>query len=157
MAIGVGIITWICLPRFPDKLKDHKHWLFTPEEIEIACKRAACKTIFMTYISRLTFLTAYNTIGAKVIPLQIWVALKDPKTWAFILIQAGIGAGVGTVGVFLPSFIKAFGYSTCKGSHPRTLALQTNQLTSENATLLGHPLCMCIRDAPRCMRNIRPA
>ena len=58
--------------------------------------------------------TAYNTIGAKVVPIQILVALKDPKTWAFAIIQGGIAMGVGTVGVFLPSFVNAFGYSTCK-------------------------------------------
>lgn len=32
---------------------------------------------------------AYNTIGAKVVPCQIWVTLKDPKTRAFAMIQAG--------------------------------------------------------------------
>ena len=30
------------------------------------------------------------------------------------MVQAGIATGVGTVGVFLPSFVKAFGYSACK-------------------------------------------
>ena len=43
MGMGVGALTYLCLPRFPDKLKGRKHWLFTPEEIELACVRAACE------------------------------------------------------------------------------------------------------------------
>jgi hypothetical protein len=46
--------------------------------------------------------------------------LKDPETWAFAMIQAGITTDVGTVGVFLPSFVKAFGYSPRKTLLPNT-------------------------------------
>ena len=68
----------------------------------------------MRCMLKLTCIKAYNTFGAKVVPYQIWVALKDPKTWAFAMMQSGIAMGVGTVGVFLPSFVLAFGYSPCK-------------------------------------------
>lgn len=42
MGMGVGVLTWLCLPRFPDKIGGRKHWLFTLEEIESASERAAC-------------------------------------------------------------------------------------------------------------------
>lgn len=58
--------------------------------------------------------TAFNTIGEKVRSHQILAALKDPKSWAFVVIQFGIATGIGTVGVYLPSFILGFGLSPCK-------------------------------------------
>lgn len=54
---------------------------------------------------------AYNTIGSKVQLWQIWATLKDPKSWGYALVNAGIALGISSVGVFLPTFIVAFGYT----------------------------------------------
>jgi hypothetical protein len=50
MGMGVGVLTWLCLPRFPDKMRGRKHWLFTPEEIELACERAACMASLLDFL-----------------------------------------------------------------------------------------------------------
>ena len=112
--MSVGIACCMILPPFPDKMK-RKHWLFTPSELERACERAACKCAkgFCTNKSLTKFL-AFNTIGAKINYKQLWAGMKDPKTWAFMAMQTGVAQGIGTVGVFLPSFVKEFGYSTRK-------------------------------------------
>ena len=38
-----GTLVVLLLPRFPDKMKKSKHWLFTAEELQIARERVACK------------------------------------------------------------------------------------------------------------------
>lgn len=43
MALFVGALVLIILPRFPDQLRGRKHWLFTPEEVELAIQRMRCK------------------------------------------------------------------------------------------------------------------
>jgi hypothetical protein len=45
------------------------------------------------------------------------------------MIQVGISTGVGTVGVFLPSFVEAFGYSTCKAIPLLRLILELTSST----------------------------
>lgn len=44
IAIVVGFVTLALLPAFPDTLKKKgkKHWLFTEQELDIACRRVAC-------------------------------------------------------------------------------------------------------------------
>lgn len=42
IAIAVGIMTWLLLPRFPDRMKNGKSWLFTKEEVELAIARSTC-------------------------------------------------------------------------------------------------------------------
>ncbi|RFU26054.1 hypothetical protein B7463_g10286, partial [Scytalidium lignicola] len=93
VGIFVGILVWVFLPPFPDQIKG-KHWLFTEEEIQLA--------------------VTYNTPGFKVHPKQVLVAMKDPKTWMFAIMNGGIGLSVGSVGSFLPTFINEFGYSTLR-------------------------------------------
>jgi MFS family permease len=44
MAMGVGILAWIFLPRFPDQMKDGKHWLFNKDEIALAAERSSSKS-----------------------------------------------------------------------------------------------------------------
>jgi MFS family permease len=41
LAVGIGLIIILALPRFPDDLhrREKRHWLFTPEEIDLAYKR----------------------------------------------------------------------------------------------------------------------
>ncbi|KIX04968.1 uncharacterized protein Z518_05840 [Rhinocladiella mackenziei CBS 650.93] len=98
MALFVGLLVVVSLPRFPDQFRGNKHWLFRPEEIELAVQR----------------MRSYNTVGAKVNLKQIWSVLKDPKCWLFVLINAGVALGIGSVGLFLPTFVKEFGFDTEK-------------------------------------------
>ncbi|KAK5044952.1 hypothetical protein LTR84_010324 [Exophiala bonariae] len=95
MALFVGALVVIFLPRFPDQLRGRKHWLFTPEEVELAIQR----------------MRSYNTVGAKVSARQALKTLKDPKCWLFGLTNAGIATGIASVGLFLPTFVKEFGFS----------------------------------------------
>ena len=46
MAMGVGVLTWIFLPRFPDQMKIGKHWLFNKEEIALAAQRSSSKSFY---------------------------------------------------------------------------------------------------------------
>ncbi|KAL7901868.1 MFS general substrate transporter [Trichoderma sp. SZMC 28014] len=94
MAMAVGLAICLLLPQSPDKLK-RKHWLFASADIEIAKGRSA----------------SYNTVGFGIKFEQIWIALLDPKAWAFAVINAGLGLGISSVGLFLPTFIKALGFS----------------------------------------------
>ncbi|KAF3923993.1 hypothetical protein ABW21_db0203285 [Orbilia brochopaga] len=95
IGIFVGILVIILLPSFPDKMKNGRNWLFTVEEINLAKERS--KT--------------FNTQDSKFEARQVWAAVKDPKTWAFGFMNAGIGMGLSTIGIFLPSFIADFGYT----------------------------------------------
>lgn len=57
-----------------------------------------------------------NVMDARVSWPQVLLALKDVKTWLMAYITASIGLALAAFGVFLPTFIKAFGFS------PRKLA-----------------------------------
>lgn len=95
MAMFVGILAFLCLPRFADQMTDRKSWLLTPSEIQLALDRAK----------------GYNTLGAKVDLWKILTTLKDPKSWLFALVNAGVALGIASVGNFLPSIVRSFGYS----------------------------------------------
>ena len=51
-----------------------------------------------------------NTAGAKVVPRQIWIAIKDPKTYLGSLMLTAVGTSAAAFSVFLPTFINAFGF-----------------------------------------------
>jgi hypothetical protein len=104
-------MTWLFLPRFPDKINNGKSWLFTREEVDLAVVRSACRSLHSIILLLFLTIAAYNTIGAKVELWQIWATLKDPKSWGYALINAGIALGISSIGVFLPTFITAFGYT----------------------------------------------
>ncbi|KAH8890617.1 retrograde regulation protein 2 [Thozetella sp. PMI_491] len=95
IAIGFGLIVIALLPPFPDRMKNGKNWLFSREEIELAIQRTS----------------TFNTRDSKLSWRQVWVALKDPKAWAFSFINSGFAQAVSTVGIFLPTFIASFGYT----------------------------------------------
>jgi hypothetical protein len=97
-AIFIGVVTAIVLPRFADKMRGKKSWLLNASEIQLAVERSK----------------GYNSAGAKFNAMQIWIALKDPKSWLFACINAGVALGIASVGNFLPTFVKAFGYSAGK-------------------------------------------
>ncbi|OIW32824.1 MFS general substrate transporter [Coniochaeta ligniaria NRRL 30616] len=95
IGIGSGLVVMMLLPPFPDKMRNGKNWLFTRDEIELAIERSS----------------TFNTRGSKLEWGQVLAALKDPKTWVFFLVNGAFGQATSTVGVFLPSFIAAFGYT----------------------------------------------
>jgi hypothetical protein len=43
VAILVGILVWIFLPRFPDEIKTGKHWLFSEKDLDLALRRYRSK------------------------------------------------------------------------------------------------------------------
>lgn len=57
---------------------------------------------------------ARNTPDEKPRLFQVWLALKDPKTWLFALAISASSIDVAAFGSFLPTFINQFGFSPCK-------------------------------------------
>jgi hypothetical protein len=46
MSICIGIFIMTMLPRFPDKMKNGKNWLFTSQEIELTIQRVSGNPTF---------------------------------------------------------------------------------------------------------------
>ncbi|KAJ9640875.1 hypothetical protein H2204_003164 [Knufia peltigerae] len=97
LAVGIGLIIILLLPRFPDDLhqRGKKHWLFTREEIEFAHKR----------------FTEYNSEGEKFKMKDLLSVVKDIKSFFFAFVQVAAVLGTSVVGNFLPTFIHGFGFS----------------------------------------------
>lgn len=94
LALGVGLVIWVLMPKSPEKIK--KHWLFGKEEIDYAVHRSQ----------------ASNEIHTKLDLKQVQAVLLDPKTYFFAFLGATNSTILASVGAFLPSIIKEFGYST---------------------------------------------
>ena len=48
VAMTIGIVVFGLLPSFPENVRAKgKHWLFTKEELEVACERSACEYLFL--------------------------------------------------------------------------------------------------------------
>ncbi|KIX94915.1 uncharacterized protein Z520_09225 [Fonsecaea multimorphosa CBS 102226] len=92
-AVGLAII--IFLPPYPDKVVAKGHFLFSRSENELLLARTRA---------------SQNTAGAKVVPRQIWIAFKDPKTYLGSLMLSAVGLSAAAFAVFLPTFINAFGF-----------------------------------------------
>lgn len=43
LAMFVGLLALLLLPNFPEQLRGKKHWLYRPDEIEVAINRLRCK------------------------------------------------------------------------------------------------------------------
>ena len=54
---------------------------------------------------------AQNSEGATFRSHQIWMAFKDPKVYLGSILIGAQGVGIGAFSVFLPTFIKEFGFS----------------------------------------------
>lgn len=52
-------------------------------------------------------------MNAKVDVKQIAGAFKDIKTWLFSVTNTSVALMISSVGLFLPTFIDAFGYTPC--------------------------------------------
>lgn len=55
---------------------------------------------------------AWNTEGAKTEWRQLWACLKDPKSYGFAILNGVTGLCLSSLGVFLPTFIRDFGFSS---------------------------------------------
>lgn len=94
---------------------------------------------------------AYNTIGAKVEAQQIWVTLKDPKSWGYAIVNAGVALGISSVGVFLPTFVVAFGYTAAEAQlfsvipyAFATVSLLVACFVSDRLNVKGPVLFLCL-------------
>ncbi|KAK4497119.1 hypothetical protein PRZ48_011569 [Zasmidium cellare] len=113
IAVGFGLLVAALLPRYPDRLLKGKHWLFGKEEIQLVVERTAGKVlpIPQNIIQAELFVLAWNTPNARTAPRQILAMFRDPKSYAFALMNSATGLTLSTTGVFLPTFIKQLGYS----------------------------------------------
>ncbi|KIY00304.1 uncharacterized protein Z520_03989 [Fonsecaea multimorphosa CBS 102226] len=98
LAVAVGITVILVIPNFADRMKKLKTWLLSEAELKLAIERSK----------------DYNTTGANIDMWQVWACFKDPKSWMFAIINAGVALGIASVGNFLPTFVKSFGYSADK-------------------------------------------
>jgi hypothetical protein len=63
-------------------------------------------------IPLLNHVKAYNTMDAKFNSPRTFATLRDPKTFFFTFLNVGNTLAISSVGLFLPTFINAFGYSS---------------------------------------------
>lgn len=55
VALLIGFMVLLFLPSFPENVRAKgKHWLFTQEELDVACQRTACKSLNKTRRASLT-------------------------------------------------------------------------------------------------------
>jgi hypothetical protein len=88
--------------------------------------------------------TAYNVSNAKIHLRQIVILLKDPKLWCWTVTNAGFALATASIGSFLPTFIKEFGFSP--SIHTRPLLLEIRRASrlinsSTHATFYCHSVC----------------
>jgi uncharacterized membrane protein YbhN (UPF0104 family) len=62
----------------------------------------------------LFFTLGQNNADVKIVPRQILAALNDVKTWLGALLMGGVCLANTAFVIFMPTFVKAFGYSACK-------------------------------------------
>ncbi|KAJ9606354.1 hypothetical protein H2200_009315 [Cladophialophora chaetospira] len=92
-----GILTFFALPGRPEVVAEKGTWLFSKQaERELIRERT---------------LSAKNSLHSTFNRRQVLVALGDAKSWLDALIVAGFGLGVAAFGLFMPTFIKEFGFS----------------------------------------------
>ncbi|CAM1507619.1 Fc.00g072600.m01.CDS01 [Cosmosporella sp. VM-42] len=96
--VGWGVLMWCLLPRLPENEVENKYSLFFRKEEE---KRLIVQRS----------LAAQHVMHAKIRFWQMLEAFKDPKAWMFAYIVATMGVALAAFGVFLPTFIKEFGFS----------------------------------------------
>ncbi|RDW65994.1 hypothetical protein BP6252_09629 [Coleophoma cylindrospora] len=94
-AIGLGIIIFFLLPSFPDAIAKGGSRYFKKIEIDLAQQRMA---------------DAHSTSNEKIVLSQIWMALKDPKSYFTAVIYGALCLGIASVTSFLPTFIRQFGF-----------------------------------------------
>jgi MFS family permease len=88
------------LPNFPDKVAQKGHIFF---------KRAEDRKLVLERQK-----AGQNVANAKIKPNQILIGLKDPKSYLGAMAVAAPALGVTAFNIFLPTFIKEFGFSSRK-------------------------------------------
>ncbi|KAJ5587978.1 major facilitator superfamily domain-containing protein [Penicillium hispanicum] len=92
-----GLLVLVFLPKFPEAVAKHGSWIFREEEErDMILQRTK---------------TARNVPGSSLKVAQIWLAIKDPKSWLQAMAVAAVCLNVAAFGVFLPTFINLFGFS----------------------------------------------
>lgn len=100
LTIAWGLLVFAILPKLPETVaKEGSLFFRRKEEQELILQRTTA---------------ARNTPNAKLRLFQVWWALKDPKTWLSALTIAAPCLNVAAFGIFLPTFVQAFGFSRCK-------------------------------------------
>lgn len=94
---GFALIVLVLMPGMPDLVAEHGSWLFRSEtEKQIISRR---------------YREGQNSKHAKFEMRQVWMALKDPKCWLGSVLTGAQGVGIGAFSVFLPTFVKEFGFT----------------------------------------------
>jgi hypothetical protein len=112
------MLAFFALPGRPGTVAEKGTWLFSGKvERELILERTVAGIFLIPlspYIHDVDNGAAKNEAQAKFQPRQISIAFKDIKTYLDALIVAAFGLGVTSFGLFLPTFIKEFGFSPCK-------------------------------------------
>jgi MFS family permease len=100
--LALGAAIFFLLPNEPQHVAEHGHLFFNgSEERSILLERYHANT---------------SNSKPKMELKQVWAALKDPKAWLGGLSLAAPCLGVTAFSLFLPTFIKEFGFSSRKCS-----------------------------------------
>lgn len=111
LTIAWGILVFAMLPKLPETVAKKGSFLFgSKAEQNLIMRRTTA---------------ANNTPDAKLQPFQIWWALKDYKTWLMAVIVAAPCLDVAAFGVFLPTFVRGFGFSRCESRKPTCVSILT--------------------------------
>lgn len=106
----------------------------------IACKYDHCALTLMVFAD--SVFVGRNVVGARVVPRQILTALKDPKTWLASLVVAAPALGITAFNVFLPTFMKGFGFDA--------LTSQLYTIIPYSFAIVSTPLASWLSDRYRC-------
>lgn len=107
LTIAWGLLVFSILPKLPETVAKRGSIIFKNKaEQDLILQRTTA---------------ARNTPDAKLQSFQIWWALKDYKTWLMAVTVAAPCLDVAAFGVFLPTFVKEFGFSRCKSIYNITL------------------------------------
>ncbi|RVX71958.1 hypothetical protein B0A52_04357 [Exophiala mesophila] len=96
MTVGFGIVVWVVFQSFPEDVAREGSWLFRSQRER--------------NIIRARFKLSQNIEGAKARWHLFVLALKDPKIYAGSMILGAQGVGIGSFSVFLPTFVREFGF-----------------------------------------------
>lgn len=100
----------LVLPPFPDHIK--KSWLFSQREIDFAVEQnKGEKLCTYVYSTATKCLSELNEVGAGFNSSQIRKSLVDPNTYFLAFLSAANTTILASIGVFLPTIVKSFGYT----------------------------------------------
>ena len=130
----MGLLVIIFLPSLPDRVAKDGHFVFRGTKYrEMLLTRQTAGMCLRALVVRtgLIIKIGQNTANAKIVPRQILIGIKDPKSYLGALVIAAPALGITAFAIFLPTFIKEFGFDPCKFKHNTTgniLALESFRL-----------------------------